>query len=175
MSCIRSQRAGSILAIIDQRDEMTHCPRLRNNGFRSAATPRIPEQGPAANLPNGVNSPSLVFRQIPGKLAPRRRQTQPLRRFQLRSPPLNAVASSDSGFLARHFAWVFLRRAAWHSGLLQGCCRDLTRGPGWNQWRQMEHGLFRGAGIVHHHRHAGTSFSAFRSSRLGQFWRAEVG
>jgi hypothetical protein len=39
----------------------------------------------------------------------------------------------------------------------------------------MEHGLFRGAGIVNHHRHAGTSISAFRSSRLGQFWRAEVG
>jgi hypothetical protein len=39
----------------------------------------------------------------------------------------------------------------------------------------MKHGLFRGAGIVHHDRHAGTSISAFRSSRLGQFCRAEMG
>jgi hypothetical protein len=85
------------------------------------------------------------------------------------------LPAAYSGFLARHFACVFFRRAAWHSGLLQACCRDLTRGSGWNQWRQMEHGLFRGAGIVNHHRHAGTSISAFRSSRLGQFWRAEVG
>src|ERR1017187_9935387 len=85
------------------------------------------------------------------------------------------LPAAYSGFLARHFACVFFRRAAWHSGLLQACCRDLTRGSGWNQWRQMEHGLFRGAGILNHHRHAGTSISAFRSSRLGQFWRAEVG
>ena len=79
-----------------------------------------------------------------------------------------------SGSFPRLFACVFFRRAAWHSGLLQARCRAPTRGLGRNQWRQIEQGLFRGAGIVNHHRHAEADLETLRSNCLGHFWKAEM-
>src|SRR6185437_11706966 len=50
-----------------------------------------------------------------------------------------------------------------------------TRGSGRNHRRQMEQGLFRGAGIVTHHRHAPPTGRAVKSSEVGHFSRAEIG
>src|SRR6185437_12494136 len=50
-----------------------------------------------------------------------------------------------------------------------------TRGSGRNHRRQIEQGLFRGAGIVTHHRYAPPTGRALKSSEVGHFSRAEVG
>jgi hypothetical protein len=53
--------------------------------------------------------------------------------------------------MARHPAWVFFRRAAWHSGFRQARCRAQIRRSGRNQCRQIEQGFFRAKGMVFHH------------------------
>src|SRR5271157_827938 len=59
-----------------------------------------------------------------------------------------------SGFRFRQEAWVWRRRAAWHSAWRQARCRTPTRGSGRNHRRQMQQGLFRVSGIGDYHHRA---------------------
>jgi hypothetical protein len=62
-------------------------------------------------------------------------------------------AMTYPGFRRRQLAWVFCRRAVWHSGFPQACWRLPTRAFGRNQRRQIAHGLFRASGMVMLHGH----------------------
>ena len=68
-------------------------------------------------------APELVFREVPGKSVQRGGQPQWFRRgCVLRRALLNPAGRwRSSGFRRRQLAWVFCRRAAWHSGLPQAC------------------------------------------------------
>src|SRR5271157_5174916 len=66
-------------------------------------------------------------------------------------------------------------RADWHSGLRHARWRTPIRGSVRNQWRQMEHGLFWGAGIGDSSSpHTLTHPPGFSSSCLDHSWKAEA-